>query len=361
MNLHAVIMAGGSGTRFWPASRKAHPKQFLPLANGKPLLQDTVDRVAELTGKDRTWIITNALQAEGILKLMPDFPRDHILLEPEARDTAPCVALAAAQIEAQSPGAIIAMMPADHLIQPVADFQALLAKAANIAADRETLVTLGIQPSFPATGFGYIELGQQLDADAPQVHQVSRFLEKPDQSTAESFLAAGNFLWNSGIFIWTYQALHQAMAAAHPELAICTKQMLAAAQQQDQASLEKHFKQSPRTSVDYAVMEKARKVAVIRADIQWNDLGSFLAMNSVVPKDAQGNVALTTGPCRSFLQDSKDCVVYGDTGQTITLFGASDLVVVAVNDAIMVCPKDRAGDLKALIQGLRDAGHEELL
>ncbi len=360
MTLHAVIMAGGSGTRFWPASRRARPKQFLPLCRGKSLLQGTVDRMRELTGIERTWIVTNTEQAASLSQFLDGFPEDHVIVEPEPRDTAPCVALAAAMIEAREPGATMAVMPSDHLIEPVETFHQLLRRAAALTETGDSLVTFGVEPSFAGTGFGYIEPGKQVDKESPAAHRVDRFREKPDRATAEAVIAAGG-LWNSGVFVWTYRALTLAMEVANPALFQCTVAMLESAKAGDAAGVQAQFRKAPKTSVDFAVMEKAPSVVVVRAELSWNDLGSFLALDAVGETKPVDSVAFTTAGAQTFLQDSSGCVVYGEGDRTISLFGATDLVVVAVDDAVLVCPKERAEDLKSLVEALRSAGRQDLL
>jgi mannose-1-phosphate guanylyltransferase len=358
--MHAVIMAGGSGTRFWPASRTTRPKQFLPLAHGESLIKATVDRVRDLAGVEQTWIVTNPPQAEGMLKLLETFPREQIIIEPAARDTAPCVALAAATIEARDPGATMVVMPADHLIEPEDAFHGMLRKGEKLAADNETLVTFGITPTHPATGFGYIELGNQhpMDSDA---WQVLRFREKPDLATAQTFAESGQFLWNSGIFVWNYASLLRAMRIANPELAASTETMLTAARAGDSAAIDAAFTSVPKTSVDYAVMEKADKVAVLRADFTWNDVGSFAALGAIEKPDTYGNVSLSFRSADSLIHQSENCIVYGEGPRTVALFGVSDLVVVQTDDAVLVCPRNRAEELKELIQAMRHAGRTDLL
>jgi mannose-1-phosphate guanylyltransferase len=360
MSLHAVIMAGGSGTRFWPASRRTRPKQFLPLAGGRSLLQATIDRLQDLTGSERTWIVTNPEQATTIHQVLNGFPEDHVIVEPEARDTAPCVALAAAAIEAREPGATMAVMPADHVIEPPHAFHQLLRRAAALAGSGNQLVTFGLAPKLAATGFGYIQPGEPIDAQDPPAFRVARFVEKPDRAAAEALVKSGA-LWNSGIFVWNYQALTAAMKTGHPLLLQCTEAMLESTRAGDTAALHAHFRKAPKTSIDFALMEKARDILLVRADLSWSDLGSFLALDMVGETTPGQNVTFTAGGARTFLEDTTGCVVYGEGRRTISLFGAKDLVVVAVDDAVLVCPKDRAEDLKTLIQALRDAGREDLL
>ncbi|MCU0866293.1 MAG: sugar phosphate nucleotidyltransferase [Planctomycetes bacterium] len=360
-SLHAVIMAGGSGTRFWPASRQRRPKQFLPLARGQLLIRATLERLQGLCPVERTWIVTNPQQGKALGKLLLDFPSAQILIEPEPRDTAPCVALATAAIAARDPGATMVVMPADHVIAPVDAFQRLLRRGAELCADGRTLVTFGIAPTHPATGYGYIECGERLDQGTPTAFLARRFREKPDRATAEQFLAAGNFRWNSGIFAWTTDGIRAAMAAGNPALADGTTALLAAVQRGDRRAITRVFKALPKTSIDYGVMEKAPRIAVVDAALQWDDVGSFPALTAVGDRDAAGNVSLLTGGAQQACLDAADNIVYAEGERTVALFGVRDLVVVAVGDAVMVCPKHRADDLKQLVEHLRATGRTDLL
>jgi mannose-1-phosphate guanylyltransferase len=359
--LHAVIMAGGSGTRFWPASRTARPKQLLPLARGRALIEATFARLDGVVATDSIWVVTNREQAEGVRRALPQLRDDRLLVEPEARDTAPCVALAAAAVETADPGATMVVLPADHLIEPIERFQGLVRRGAAIAGDDRTLVTFGVRPHGPATGYGYIQPGRPLDDGAPRAYLVDRFREKPDLETAREYLATGRMLWNSGIFVWSYASILGAMRSGSPDLARQTVEMLAARRRGDAAGLEAAFRGCPRISIDYAVMERAQQVAVVEADIEWNDVGSFAALPTVAPPDADGNSTFLVHGARSVLVDAKDCVVYGDGPRTIALFGVEDLIVVQVDDAILVCPRSRAEELKALQPALRRKGCEDLL
>ncbi|MSR38243.1 MAG: mannose-1-phosphate guanyltransferase [Planctomycetes bacterium] len=360
-SLHAVIMAGGSGTRFWPASRAVRPKQFLPLAHGKPLIEATMDRLLGLCPLDHIWIVTNRKQARMLPKLLPGFPIEQILVEPEARDTAPCVALATAMIAARDPLATMIVLPADHVIEPVAAFQQMLRRGAEIAKDNATLVTFGITPSFAATGYGYIECGQPIDSLEPQALHAVRFREKPDSATAGQFLQQGSFLWNSGIFVWTVEAIRAAMQKGSKELAAAYDQMLAGRQAQNPGKVTRAFKRAPKISIDYAVMEKAAKVAVVRATVQWDDVGSFPAIEAIGVKDAAGNFVLSHAGASLLSCQAAGNIVYAEGKRTVALFGVKDLVVVAVGDAVMVCPRDRAADLKTLVEYVKQSGRTDLL
>lgn len=357
--LHAVIMAGGSGTRFWPASRAARPKQLLPLADGKPMVAATIDRLAGLCDENAIWLVAGKKLAKPLTKLLPNLPKERLLLEPEARDTAPCIAFAAAAIAAVDPEATMAVLPADHVIAPVDAFQEMLRAGAAIAQDGETLVTFGVAPTFPATGYGYVECGEPL-AHAG-AFAVRRFREKPDRATAEDFLRRGGFLWNSGIFVWRVDAILKAMRAADPELGAAADAMLAAAKKGEKAALQRAFLKAPKRSIDYAVMEKAPKIAVVRAPIRWDDVGSFPALGSVSAPDGAGNVLVAANGAGALALQSAGNVVYADGARTVALFGVNDLVVVAVDDAVLVCPKDKAQDLKALVEHVRAQGRADLL
>ncbi|MCC7396698.1 MAG: mannose-1-phosphate guanylyltransferase [Planctomycetes bacterium] len=361
MALHAVIMAGGSGTRFWPASRARRPKQVLPLAHGVPLVRATVERLRGLCDAHHVWIVTNAAQAAGMIELLPDVPPDHVLVEPEARDTAPCVALAAATIAAVDAEATMIVLPADHVITPIDTFQQMLARGVALAADGETLVTFGIEPTFAATGYGYIECGDELDHLSPRARAVRRFREKPDQATAEQFVRSGAFSWNSGIFVWTTAAIRRAMRLGNAALADAGEAMTAAAKAGDAAALERAFRSAPRISIDYAVMEKADRIAVVTAAIRWDDVGRFPALPAIAPADAAGNCAVTAAGAAVLNLDARGNIVYAEGQRTVALFGVEDLVVVAVGDAVMVCPKDKAHDLKRLVEHVRSAGRADLL
>jgi mannose-1-phosphate guanylyltransferase len=360
-SLHAVIMAGGSGTRFWPASRKRRPKQFLPLLDGKAMLAATVERIEGLCPPGHCWIVTNRQQANRVRRLLPSFPVERILVEPTARDTAPCLALATAAIARQDPAATMVVLPADHLIEPRDAFERMLQRGIALATRTPTLVTFGVRPTHPATGYGYIECGATCDALLPRACAVQRFREKPDAGTAAQFLANGNFLWNSGIFVWTVPAIRAAMASAAPELAAATDRLVQALASGRPAAIRSAFLSAPKTSIDYAVLERAPRVTVVEATIRWNDLGSFPALADIGTKDAAGNAAVLADGASMTALASEQNLVYAEGRRTVALFGVQDLVVVAVGDAVLVCPRDRASELKTLVDHLAKHGRKDLL
>lgn len=365
-NLHAVIMAGGSGTRFWPASRSSRPKQYLPLAGGQSLLQATVTRMRALVPPERLWIATNPKLAASLPDVVPEVPEAQWILEPEARDTAPCIALATAAIANRDPNALILTAPADHLIGAEDRFRDAIECGAARASDNQSLVLFGLQPTWPATGFGYIECGERLPTlvgrpAAPAAFAVARFREKPDAATAAQYLASGRFLWNSGIFLWSGTAIRAAMQTSHPELATACESMLRGFQAGDRKAVDQAFATSPKTSIDYAVMERCPTVKVVAADFPWNDVGSFTAIGEITAADAAGNHRLLHNGAATLLADANNNLVYAEGNRTVALFGVQDLVVVAVGDAVLVCPRNRAADLKQVVQKLATEGRTDLL
>ncbi|HEB53999.1 MAG TPA: mannose-1-phosphate guanylyltransferase [bacterium] len=360
-SVHAVIMAGGSGTRFWPASRQDRPKQLLPLLDDKPMLQAAVERVADVCPADNVWIVTNPKQKKAIGKLLLDFPVDRILVEPEARDTAPCIAFAMAAIAARDPDATLVVLPADQVVAPVSEFTRMAARARELAADRKTLVTFGVPPRFPATGYGYIELGEPRDDARPRAFAVRSFREKPDAATARRLVDDGGFWWNSGILVFHLDAMQVAMAAHAPDLAAATDRMRRAIAEGRRGQVTRAFKRAPKTSIDYAIMEKAEHLAVVECTAHWDDVGSFPALARVLAGDAHGNhLSLHDGAAATLLE-SHGNIVYAEGRRTVALFGVEGLVVAAVGDAVLVCPKEQAADLKRLVERLRAEQHTDLL
>ncbi|MBL8754555.1 MAG: mannose-1-phosphate guanylyltransferase, partial [Planctomycetes bacterium] len=256
--------------------------------------------------------------------------------------------------------ATMLVLPSDQLIEHTDAFQAMMRQGIALAQDGETLVTFGIQPTFPATGYGYVECGAPV-ANGNGARHVARFREKPDRATAEQFLAAGNFLWNSGIFVWQVKAIRRAMARADQDLAAATEAMVAALQKPEGTVKKATFAQAPKKSIDFAVMEKADKVVVVPATMRWDDVGSFPALGAVQAADDAGNVAVLAGGASHVALEAHDNIVYAEGARTVATFGVQGLVVVAVGDAVLVCPRDKAHDLKALVEQLRRSGRDDLL
>lgn len=358
--MYVVILAGGSGTRFWPLSRTRTPKQLMSVFGGKSMLQRTVERVLPLAPQ-RIMIVTNAEQATETARQLAGYqacPLD-IIAEPVGRNTAPAIALSAAIIGHYDPEATMLVLPADHFIRNEAEFCRVAAVAAGAAA-AGALITLGIEPTRPETGYGYIEADPAAAATA--VQPVKRFVEKPDAAKALEFLAAGNFYWNSGMFIWTVSAILGELARQMPELVAAVSSLEFAAGSWDLEALQPQINSLYATlgseSIDYGVMERAAQVKVIPAGFGWSDVGSWSALPEVIEPDSDGNVAIKTAGLLSI--DSSGSLVYGD-GKLVALIGVEKLIVVATADALLVCCQERAQDVKKVVEQLQQQGLREYL
>lgn len=348
-DLFAVIMAGGSGTRFWPASRKKLPKQFLAVAGKKSLIAETAARLGTLVPPERRLVVAGEEHVALVRKALRNLPPENILAEPVARNTAPCVAWAALEVEKRSPGAVHAVFPADHVIGPAKTFRKTLQAAAEEARTSGALVTFGIRPTFPATGYGYIEQSNEVSRHGSlPVYAVARFVEKPDRARAEQFISAGRFLWNSGMFVWTTTAILSEMRRSTPEL------MRALEKTRDNAEIVRIYPTLPSVSVDVAVLEKAQSVRVIPADFNWSDVGAWPALPETLPLDAAQNCI--AGGATLLVEDAKGCVAYGKRGELIALLGVEDVIVVRAGNALLVARKDRAQDVKKIVTRLEKEG-----
>jgi mannose-1-phosphate guanylyltransferase len=347
--LHAVIMAGGVGERFWPLSRSTQPKQLLNIVGGGTMIEQTVARLKPMVDESRIWVVTTVAQAPAIRKLLPGITASHILKEPIGRNTAPCIALAAYAIAREEPEAGMVVLPADHVISPKREFQRTIRAAAKTTARLGSLITLGIKPTFPSTGYGYIKNGKEITKTGGLAfYRVSRFVEKPDRKRAREFLKSGLYTWNSGMFIWSVQAIIEAIEKHLPELAGALSPLLELSIRDRQAFLNRVYPPLRKVSIDYGIMEKHSDVLVTAASFNWDDVGSWEALEGYLNKDADNNYA------RGELVgvDSDDCISFS-TGPLVGLVGVSNLIVVATGDAILVCPREKAQDVKKLVQKIR--------
>jgi mannose-1-phosphate guanylyltransferase len=333
--LFAVLMAGGSGTRFWPASRRAKPKQFLPIGTRQPLIRETFERLAGLVEPDHVLVVANQGHGQLVRELLPEVPRTNLLLEPVGRNTAPCIAWAASAIEARAPASVQIVLPSDHVIHPAARFRELLRSAAQAAAAEDVLVTLGVRPTFPATGFGYIERGEP---EGALLWGVARFVEKPERERAEEFVASGRFLWNAGIFVWSTAAILAALQQFAPRT-------LQAARGFVQSAGRRGFSALEAISIDKCVLERARNVRVVPVDFEWNDVGSWTALGEPGSVAAGGGAELVA-------LESSNCITWGPPGHVVALLGVRDLVVVHAGKVTLVCPRERAQDVRALVAAM---------
>jgi len=353
-----VIMAGGRGTRFWPRSRTKRPKQLLDIVGSKSILEQTIDRLLPLTDWEHIFVVTEISQVVPVRELLPNLPETRLIVEPLGRNTAPCIGLAALILERIDPAATMAVLPADHYISQIPAFQETLLAAFQTARAGDYLVTLGIRPTFPETGYGYLEKGKKvLKINGQEVWEVKAFHEKPDRPKAEAMLKTGRFFWNSGMFIWTVSAILKQMARLTPamygELTKLKKFFEAPGWEE---ALRAGYEAMENVSIDYAVMEKADQVLMLAGDFGWNDVGSWDAVYQLEPKDERGNCL--EGPV--LVLDSQGCLVHSPQ-KAVGLIGMKDLVVVDTPDALLICPRDRAQEVKKIVEMLEAQGKLELL
>ena len=344
-NVFTVIMAGGSGTRFWPLSRSSLPKQFLPLTTKKPLIAETMKRMAGLSTPARTSVVCGAKHAALVKKALPKMPKQNVVVEPEARNTAPAIALACAHVAHQDPEGIIVVLPSDQHVADLPAFQKSVEEAIRVA-QTGFIVTLGIKPTRPETGYGYIRLGEPMSGEA---RKVAAFAEKPNLDTAQGYLVSGDYLWNAGIFVFRADVMLAAFASHMPELVKPLEAIRAAwGTKKAAAVLAREFKKMPATSIDYGIAERAPNIAVVPSSCGWSDVGSFNALPDVRPNDAAGNVS----EGEALVIDSSGCVVIGGK-RLIAVVGMKDVVVVDAGDAILVLPKDKCQDVRKVVDALK--------
>ena len=344
--IYALILAGGSGERFWPLSRRNRPKQLLRLVSERTLLEETVARLEGFVPTERILILTNIEQEKGVRDLLEGFPKQNIIAEPTKRDTAAAVALGAGWVAARDHSATMLAFPADHVIADRAAFQETMKTAAAAAEETGALVTIGIKPTWACPGFGYIEQGEpvRLRSDGKiAVHRVVRFREKPNIDLAESFLRKGNFRWNAGMFVWSVPTVLSEFNRHAPELADFISQVRSP--KDLDKILHERFAKLPRISFDYAIMEKAEHVLVVEASFDWDDVGSWQAVARYFKKDEHGNAA--NGALTAL--DSSDNIIFNDGETTIALLGVHNLIVVRTGDAILICHRHQAEKIKNLV------------
>jgi mannose-1-phosphate guanylyltransferase len=336
-----VILAGGVGSRFWPVSTPARPKQLLPLAGDSPLIEQTVERVLPLVPAERIRILTGESLARPILSAAPALAPEHLLLEPRARGTAPVLAWAAHELLRTAPDAVMLSLHSDHVIEPATAFRDTLARAAALAMEHRRLFTIGAVPTRPETGYGYIEPGPMLTA-SDDAAEVARFVEKPDRATAEHYVEEG-WLWNTGIFVWPAAPLLDELRRHTPEIAEHLGLL-------DRGDVTGFFERVPSLSIDEGLLERSRAVGVLRAAFRWDDIGAWDAVGRTRQADDHGNVAQGD----AHFVDAHDNIAWSDDG-SIVVFGADSLVVVRTGDITFVAPRDRTPDLKELIARLPDS------
>ena len=350
--IYAVIMAGGVGSRFWPRSRERSPKQVLEIVGSGTMIQNTVKRIEPLVPIENICVVTHRLQKELVAEQLPNVPEENILVEPVGRNTAPCVGLAAQWVFHKDPHAVMIVLPADHLIQNEKEFLSVLGKAIRVAEENEALVTIGIKPTHPETGFGYIQFD---DSDhhniyaSEGIYRVKTFAEKPNLETAEKFLKSGDFVWNSGMFIWRASVILDEIERQLPELDIQLKKIAPSVGTPDfNHTVEVAYGVLRGVSIDYGVMEKAKNVYVAKGDFGWSDVGSWDEVMRLTPVNGDGNA--TRG--NVIIKDAVSN--YIDAGhKMVAVVGAEDLIVISTDDAILICKRGHSQDVKEIVDYLR--------
>jgi mannose-1-phosphate guanylyltransferase len=350
-NMVAVIMAGGTGTRFWPLSTGERPKQFLRLFGDRSLLQESFDRISGLLPPEKILVLTNAAFVGIVREQLPELPDENIIGEPVKRDTAAAVCLAALLCRKRFGNPVIVILTADHLVEPVRAFRRAIVSAANVAAREDVLYTFGIRPAYPATVFGYLEFGRETIKDKGVRHfELLKFKEKPDPATAASYLESARFYWNSGMFVWTADAiLKQIKKHLSGHFKLISRAVRFDRTTRWAAALDEAFSALVPVSIDYAVMEKARNLRGVAANFSWNDVGSWMALEQSLPRDASGN---------SFrgeihvLDSERNLVFCEDPGEMVALIGVEDFVIVRAGRKTLIMKKDKADIIKDLVQYL---------
>lgn len=350
--MHVVLMAGGIGTRFWPRSRQKNPKQLLNLVSDRSMIRHTYERVKNLTSDDKILVITNQDLFELIAQHLPEIPRQNIIAEPFGKNTAPCIGLAAAIIRKRSSAAEpMIVLPADHLIKETDKFQETIQTAVTHAQESDSLVTIGITPTYPETGYGYIQRGEPLAVIGNRtIYKVKTFAEKPNFETAKLFLKSGDFLWNSGMFIWKTSTILREFAEHQPEMSEGFEQIYKAV---DTDTIEDTildvYMRIKSISIDYAVMEVAKSVSIIEAEFTWSDLGSWEAAYAISDKDKHGN-AITAE--NEVVIDAKNNLIYAPD-KLVALIDVENLAIVDTDDALLICRKDSSQRVKEVVEQLK--------
>lgn len=340
-DLYVLILAGGSGERFWPYSRRARPKQLLKLFSDRTMLEETIARLDEAVPSNRIFILTNSEQEAAVRAACPGIPAENIVAEPAKRDTAPAVALGVGLVLRRNPHAVMAILPADHLINDAEAFRRDILSGAKVAFESGALLTIGIKPTWACPGFGYIEQGRQVSSK-PDIYQVKRFREKPDAEMAESFLKQGNFRWNAGMFIWSIPAIMGELAKNAPELAAFVARMRTA--ENPAALIKSDFPSLPKISIDYAIMEKAAHVLELEATFDWDDVGSWIAVAKYL-QNTGGNAS----NCGITAHEAARNIVFSSGRKHVALAGVQDLIVIDTGDALLVCHRGEAEAVKKLV------------
>ncbi len=358
--MYAVIMAGGKGTRFWPKSRERMPKHLLDIVSPRTIIQETIERIAPLIPEENILIVTGESHADELMKQVPHIPKENIIIEPLGRNTAPCIGLAALHIRRKSPHDVMVVLPADHLIHDAPRFRHLLSAAADMAGRGDFLVTIGIRPTSPETGYGYIEKGDLKTAvNGENIYTVKSIREKPPLKQAKAFLKKGGFYWNSGMFAWNIDAILDAVEKWLPKVQAGLEQIAGTmGTAGEKETVRRVYNEFPSISIDYGVMEKADNILLIEGDFGWSDMGSWDALWEASGKDENGNAA----NCRDLFVgvDARNSLIHSPR-KLVTLLGVEDLIVVDTEDALLICKRGSSQDVKKVVEILEAKKKKEYL
>lgn len=359
-NYYAVIMAGGVGSRFWPLSTADNPKQFHDmLGAGQTLIQKTFSRLAAFIPKEQILILTNERYRNLVTTQLPEISQEQIIGEPAMRNTAPCILYAAMKIHKQNPKALMLVAPSDHWIEDEAAFASDIARCFDRCAQEEVLCTLGIVPTFPNTGFGYIEFEDDAESTGKGLKKVRRFLEKPDYTSAKAFLEKGNFLWNAGIFIWSTQTILKAFEKHQAgQYGLFRKGWEMYNTPAEKAFIEKEYPMADNISIDYAILEKSEAIYVLPASFDWNDLGTWGSLYEKIAKDEQKNALVN---CKTLTRDASGNMIRSGKGKLVVVDGLSDYIIVDREDILLIFPKSKEQEIKSLVAEVREAHGDSYL
>lgn len=358
MKAYAVIMSGGAGTRFWPVSRERRPKQFLRLLSGRSLLRETYERLLAVVDRERVYVATGQRYAELVREELPEIPTSHILAEPVGKNTLPCIGVAATIIGRIEKEAPVLFLPSDHHVDDAQGFARALGLALEYCAREKGILTIGMRPTRPETGFGYIRAEEQVATAVGRIFKVDAFSEKPDRETAISFLATGLHYWNSGIFASTPEVMLGAIARHKPRMSQGLMRLARfLGTDGETAALEEFYRDVEAVSIDYGIMEKEKNVYMVEGAFSWSDLGNWQSVHELSAKDEQGN-ALLSGDLLSI--GSRGCCVFAP-GRIVVMIGVEDLVAVSTDDALLVCRRDQCQDVKEAVAMLKEKGLSDVL
>ena len=360
---YAVILAGGGGTRLWPKSRKKTPKQFLKITGSKTMLQTTADRLTKQLAWDHIIVITNQLHSEEIKKQLPEVPKENIIMEPQKKDTALAMLVGALYAKSLDDQAVIINSASDHVLTDTQEYWKVMKAAVKVAADRDCLVTVGIAPTEPNTGFGYIKAGEDLEKldGGLSLFKVDNFTEKPNQATARAFISTGKYFWNANMYVWSADSIKKAFKKHMPKMYKLTKNLDNLSPNKFQQSLQKVYKQAEKIQIDYAISEKADNLVLIPGDFGWNDIGYWKTVYELGRKDLNGNVIISDkDQVRTLAVQSQHNLVHTNN-RLVALLGVNDMVVIDTDEIILIAPKNRSQEVKKIVNRLKEEEQQEYL